>query len=161
MTREDELPDVAKNVIDTNRYMVLGTADPTGLPWVSPVYFAHDGYRDFYWVSSPTTRHSRNVAVRTDVSIAVFDSSVAVGSARAVYMTATASEVPEAEIEAGAQVFNTPKEPRAFVGPEDMRGDGPFRLYCATAQEQSVLVRGSDPDLGRGFDSRYPVTLTD
>ncbi|MFD1049624.1 pyridoxamine 5'-phosphate oxidase family protein, partial [Kibdelosporangium lantanae] len=26
-----------------NNYMVLGTADPTGTPWVTPVFFVADG----------------------------------------------------------------------------------------------------------------------
>ncbi|MFL6008223.1 MAG: pyridoxamine 5'-phosphate oxidase family protein [Rubrobacteraceae bacterium] len=31
--------------------MTLGTADENGRPWVSPVYYALEGYVDFYWVS--------------------------------------------------------------------------------------------------------------
>jgi len=29
-------------MIDANLYLVLATADGTGRPWRSPVYFAHD-----------------------------------------------------------------------------------------------------------------------
>jgi hypothetical protein len=29
--------------------MTLGTADDTGLPWVSPVYYAVLGYSGFVW----------------------------------------------------------------------------------------------------------------
>jgi predicted pyridoxine 5'-phosphate oxidase superfamily flavin-nucleotide-binding protein len=39
MTRE-RLDDLARNVIDSNRYMALGTADADGHPRVSPVWFA-------------------------------------------------------------------------------------------------------------------------
>ena len=35
-------------VIDSNSYMTLGTADESGRPWVSPVWFAHSGYREFW-----------------------------------------------------------------------------------------------------------------
>ena len=73
---------VDRAIIDANLYMVLGTADETGAPWVSPVYFAPDGYRDFLWVSSPGARHSMNIAVRPGVSIVVFDSSVPIGHPR-------------------------------------------------------------------------------
>jgi nitroimidazol reductase NimA-like FMN-containing flavoprotein (pyridoxamine 5'-phosphate oxidase superfamily) len=68
--------------------MVLGTADEAGVPWVTPVWYAQSGYRRFIWVSSPDRRHSRNVKARPDVSIVIFDSQVAVGSALAVHMSA-------------------------------------------------------------------------
>jgi len=55
---------LAWTIIDGNSYMVLGTADAGGSAWVSPVWFATDDGRDFYWVSSPRARHSRNLAVR-------------------------------------------------------------------------------------------------
>jgi hypothetical protein len=48
-----ELADVPRSVIDANSYMALGTADEAGSPWVSPVWFASEDYRNFHWVSSP------------------------------------------------------------------------------------------------------------
>jgi hypothetical protein len=44
--------------------MILGTAEQDGTPWVSPVWFAADAYRECLWISSPGARHSRNIAVR-------------------------------------------------------------------------------------------------
>ena len=36
------------------------------------LYFAHLGFTEFYWVSSPDAAHSRNIAVRPDgLSLAV------------------------------------------------------------------------------------------
>ena len=34
----EDLDRIARAIIDGNRYMVLGTADQSGRPWVSPVY---------------------------------------------------------------------------------------------------------------------------
>jgi nitroimidazol reductase NimA-like FMN-containing flavoprotein (pyridoxamine 5'-phosphate oxidase superfamily) len=65
--------------------MVLGTADEAGLPWVTPVWFAPNGYREFLWVSDPERRHSWNLAVRPQVSIVIFDSTVPIGTGQAVY----------------------------------------------------------------------------
>ena len=31
---------MARAIIESNRYMVLGTADEDGVPWVTPVWFA-------------------------------------------------------------------------------------------------------------------------
>jgi len=55
---------IARAIVDANVYMTLGTADAEGRPWVSPVFFAASGYRDYYWISSPDARHSRNLAGR-------------------------------------------------------------------------------------------------
>jgi hypothetical protein len=37
------------DIIEASRYLVLATADATGRPWSSPVYFAHIGLREFFW----------------------------------------------------------------------------------------------------------------
>lgn len=42
----------ARAIIDANLYLILGTADPDGRPWTSPVYFAPSGDREFYWLSA-------------------------------------------------------------------------------------------------------------
>jgi general stress protein 26 len=59
---QDELGNHARSVIDSNRYMALGTADEAGHPWVSPVWFASEDYRDFHWVSSPDSKHRATVS---------------------------------------------------------------------------------------------------
>jgi len=83
-----ELGAAARAIIDSNFYMTLGTADEEGRPWVSPVYYAAEGYAKFYWVSSPEATHSRNLAVRPEVSIVIFDSRTPVGSGQGVYPVA-------------------------------------------------------------------------
>ena len=85
MNEGEELASRARAVIDANKYIVLGTADPDGHPWVTPVYFTPDGYSDFYWTSSPDAKHSGNLANRPELSIVIFDSQVPIGGATAVY----------------------------------------------------------------------------
>ena len=84
---------VAREIIDANRYMTLATADAGGRPWASPVWYAHQGYTDLYWVSRPEARHSRNLAVRPEVGIVIFDSTVPEGDGQAVYVEALAEEL--------------------------------------------------------------------
>ena len=71
-----DFSDMAREIIQSNRYMVLATADEDGVPWATPVWFAQSDYRRFIWVSSPDRRHSRNVSARPEVSIVIFDSHV-------------------------------------------------------------------------------------
>ncbi len=97
---------MARAIIDANRYLSLGTADASGQPWVSPVYYTPRDYREFLWVSSPEARHSRNIALRPGVAIAIYDSTVAIGQGQAVYMDAEAQAVPDDEIEAAASAYS-------------------------------------------------------
>ncbi len=60
--QDTRLRDMARRVLDQNRYMVLGTSEADHRPRVSPVFFTHDRYRTLYWVSSPDAQHSRNLA---------------------------------------------------------------------------------------------------
>jgi hypothetical protein len=156
-----ELADVARSVIDANRYMALGTADEAGNPWVSPVWFASEDYRSFHWVSSPDAKHSRNLAARAEVAIAIFDSSVPVGGAQAVYMKGVAKELTGAELEQGLEVFDrlSRRDIGYGFGLDDVQGPARFRLYRATASEHWVLIRGRDPDRGSGVDRSERVSL--
>ena len=69
-----------RDIIEGNRYLVLATADAAGWPWSSPVYFAHIGFSEFFWISSPDVTHSRNIAVRPEVGIVVFDSQMPINA---------------------------------------------------------------------------------
>jgi uncharacterized protein YhbP (UPF0306 family) len=139
-------------IVDANLYMVLGTADQAGQPWVSPVYYAHASYREFFWVSSPEARHSRNLGARREVSIVIFDSSVPIGTGQGVYMSALARELVGDERSDGIEVFS--RRSLAHGGDawtlEHVEPPAPLRLYRATAREHFLLERG---------DRRLPVTL--
>jgi nitroimidazol reductase NimA-like FMN-containing flavoprotein (pyridoxamine 5'-phosphate oxidase superfamily) len=133
--------DAVAAVFAGNRYMTLGTADAEGQPWVSPVWFAREGYDALFWVSSPETRHSRNLAVRPQVSIVVFDSQVPVGSAVAVYMQAVAAEVTGAYLEHGMEVFAR-EDAAQGLRPwtlADVTAPARHRLYRAAVTEHWVL----------------------
>jgi Pyridoxamine 5'-phosphate oxidase len=156
-----ELADGVRSVVDANRYMVLGTADEAGYPWVTPVWFASEDYRSFHWVSSPDAKHSRHLAGRPEVAIAIFDSSVPVGGAQAVYMKGEAEELTGAALEQGLEVFDRVSRQdhgRGF-GLDDVQGSALFRLYRATVSEHWVLIPGRDPDRGSGVDRSERVSL--
>ena len=139
----------ARGIVDASLYMVLATADAEGRPWSTPVYFAHVGCREFFWVSSPEAVHSRNIAVRPEVGVAVFDSSVEIGTGQGVYMSARAAEVvDDPEAERALEVFS-----RRSLGHggrvwtlDDVRGDSGMRLYRAVAEAHSMLAKDGRPD---------------
>jgi nitroimidazol reductase NimA-like FMN-containing flavoprotein (pyridoxamine 5'-phosphate oxidase superfamily) len=145
-----DLDAVARAILDANHYMTLGTADADGRPWVSPVFFAAaDGWRELYWMSSPEATHSRNLAVRPQLSIVVFDSRAPVGTGQAVYMAGTAAELSGPDLERGLQVYPGEAGLRAgarAVAREDVLAPSPYRLYRATVTRHWVLDPAASPD---------------
>jgi nitroimidazol reductase NimA-like FMN-containing flavoprotein (pyridoxamine 5'-phosphate oxidase superfamily) len=156
----DELTQTARDVIDSNRYLVLGTLDEDGRPRVSPVYYDHVDYREFYWVSSPNAHHSHNVGAGSEVSFVIFNSTLLPTQGnQAVYVDATAAPVPEAELEEHcARAFATigPGIRHQFT-PEELSGDGDLRLYLARATRHQVHVRGREHP--SGIDARVTVEI--
>jgi hypothetical protein len=154
MDRTAELSALAKEVVDANLYMTLGTVDEAGTPWVTPVYFVAAAYREFYWASKTDTAHSRNLAARPQLSIVIFDSTVQVYQGRAVYLKAVGGELSGAELVTGIDVYNGPSASRGVppLEREDVTGEAPYRLYRATVSEHYTL----DP---AGHDLRVPVTV--
>ena len=142
---EDDPAALARSIIEANRYMTLGTADEGGQPWVSPVWFAHSGYRDFFWVSSPDAQHSRNIEARPEVNIVIFDSQVPPSRAKAVYVSALADEVSDDELEAGIRVFSRKSESGGLpaYSRADVREPARLRLYRAVAAQHFALGEGS------------------
>jgi nitroimidazol reductase NimA-like FMN-containing flavoprotein (pyridoxamine 5'-phosphate oxidase superfamily) len=159
MTDASSLPDpgqspadAARSIIESNAYMTLATADASGLPWATPVWFAHaavDG-DEFIWISRPGARHSQNIAARPEVAIAIYDSTVPEGEAAAVYVEAVAAEVADDERAAALAVFNERSEARGLRPWQgsDVTGFAPHRLYRATATAEFVLGES---------DERVPV----
>jgi nitroimidazol reductase NimA-like FMN-containing flavoprotein (pyridoxamine 5'-phosphate oxidase superfamily) len=137
--------DIARAILDAGIYVVLATADADGVPWASPVWFAKEDYRELYWVSYPDARHSQNIAVRPQVAMVVFDSTVPPGTGQAVYMTATAEQVTDpAAIERGLGVFSreSVRQGGDEWGLDQITGEARLRLYRASVQDYSIL----DPD---------------
>jgi nitroimidazol reductase NimA-like FMN-containing flavoprotein (pyridoxamine 5'-phosphate oxidase superfamily) len=146
----------AREIIDRSLYMVLGTADEAGSPWVSPVYFAVSDYTDFYWVSLPDAQHSQNLEARPEVSIVVFDSGVPIGTGQAVYMAARAEELTGAELERAIEVFSRRGQEHGGRpwSVADVQPPAPHRLYRASATRYWMLDKDAKPG-----DRRTQVSL--
>jgi len=130
----------AHAIISANAYMTLGTADAGGLPWVTPVWFAPEGDRRFYWVSDPGARHSRNLADRPELSIAIFDSHAPISTGQGVYMAAVADLPSGDELEHGIRIFSrraVEQGGRAWTV-ADVSPGARLRLYRATATERWI-----------------------
>jgi hypothetical protein len=160
MSNHPDLDAMARNVIDANHYMTLATSERDSRPRVSPVYYTPARYTDFYWVSSPDARHSRNIADRPEIEIVIFDSSVPVGETAAVYIGAHARAIETDELETLLpEAFRTTAGARAFARVE-LQGRAPLRLYVAHATSCEVHVPGRHPLNEGGIDVRMPADPT-
>ena len=161
MTQRD-LRSHALSLLEANKYLTLGTVDPDGQPWTTPVYFASAGLRQYYWISETGARHSRNLAERAQISLVVFDSTVAPYHGRALYAVATARELSGADLDAGLAVYPGPDSRGATpVTRDDVLGSSSYRLYQATAAHLWILCprepRQPCPLHGLATDHRVSV----
>jgi hypothetical protein len=132
--------------------MTVATADADGRPWASPVWFARASATEFLWVSHPDARHSRNLASRSEMSIVIFDSTVPLGKAEAVYLEASGEELSDRALKAGIEIY-AQRSAQAGASEwtlEDVTPPARSRLYRATASAAYVLGR---------TDERIPVRL--
>jgi nitroimidazol reductase NimA-like FMN-containing flavoprotein (pyridoxamine 5'-phosphate oxidase superfamily) len=141
MNEEHDSAATAREIIDAALYMVLATADPSGQPWASPVYFAPSGYREFFWVSAPEATHSRNLIERREVGIVIFDSTAPINTGQGVYISGVARELPAHETAEGIEIFS--RRGLSHGGDEwtveEVREPARHRLYQATAEALYVL----------------------
>ena len=133
--------EAARAIVDANSYMTLATADADGAPWASPVWFAHDEYETFLWMSQPDARHSRNITARREIAIVIFDSTVTPNQRNAVYVEAAAAIVPDGELADAVAVYAARSVARGLetLAREEVSGEAPWRLYRARASTVYVL----------------------
>ena len=157
-TAAPHLDQQARDVLDSVRYVVLGTADEDGRTRTSPVYFTPHRYEHLYWVSYADTHHSLNLARDSRLSGVVFDSTRPPGKGSAVYVTGTAREIPADEVaEHLPKAFDPEGRGGRRFSPDELGGDDQLRLWVLHVEEWEVHVPAGHPTLGTGRDRRVPV----
>jgi nitroimidazol reductase NimA-like FMN-containing flavoprotein (pyridoxamine 5'-phosphate oxidase superfamily) len=144
----------AREIVDSNSYLTLATAGADGVPWASPVWFAHDDYTAYFWMSQPTARHSQNIAQRPAIGIVIFDSNVSPRDRNAVFIEAVAEQVPDTELERVVAIYSARSVARGLepLSVDEVAGRASFRLYRAFAAVHFVLEDE--------HDRRIEVTLS-
>jgi len=159
----EDIDAYARDLIDANLYVTLGTADADGTPWVSPVYFATADHAAFYWMSAIDAEHSRNIAQRPQISMVIFDSQVPPYHGRAAYLTATATELAGDDLVRALDIYpGSPSRDATGVDLADVTPPSQYRMYRADVTEASVLCprEPRQPCHLHGLmgDHRTPVT---
>ena len=156
-TAAPDLRAMAREVLDEQRYIVLGTIDADGRPRVSPVYFTPHRHTDLYWVSHPGTHHSANLAARRPGDRRGLRLDVGARTRRAVYVDGRAREIPADELDAHCPVaFDPARGGRAFA-PAELTGTADLRLWVLHVESWEVHIPAGHPTLGTGRDRRVPI----
>ncbi len=152
----------ARRLIEDTPYLTLATADASGQPWSSPVYFAYDEAFTLYWVSFSETVHSANIRIRPQVGISILGQPPD-HEGDGVYFDALAAELHEvAEVERAIQVRRTRPQDRKFAvtSPGDVLGDAAWRMYQAVPVAVYLYRDAAEIIHGQHVDVRVKVTLT-
>jgi len=151
----------AKSIITANLYMTIASADESGKPWSSPVFFACDDNYNLYWVSYTEATHSKNIRSRKEVDIVIFDSTAEEGEGDGVYFDAEAFEVADLdEIKHGMDYLGQKVQLDEYKvkSTDEVTGSAPWRIYVARPKKISTLS-GTTVN-GQCVDRRVEVNLT-
>lgn len=143
----------ARSILETTSYVVLATADASGRPWATPVWFAADGLDRLYWLSWPGSRHSVLIERRPEIALTVFDSTVVPNTGTAFYATAQARRCADEQVDDGLRIVNRRSlaEGVGEFARSRVTGESRLRLYVAEVTEAWVLDQDAE------VDQRAPV----
>lgn len=143
----------ARSILAATSYVVLATADDTGHPWATPVWFAADAVDRLYWLSWPGARHSVLIERRPEIALTVFDSTVLPHTGTAFYASARARQCADEDVDEALRIYNRRSIAEGFgeFTRQQVSGESRLRPYVAEIIEAWVL----DPDAE--VDQRAPV----
>jgi nitroimidazol reductase NimA-like FMN-containing flavoprotein (pyridoxamine 5'-phosphate oxidase superfamily) len=133
MTQEQRV----RNLLDRNDHMTIATADASGVPWVSPVFYVPNRDGALYWVSDRSARHSVNIRTTSVVAIVIYQTN----PVDAIYLTARAVELNNvSDIEQAMRVLKRKAQPDRWVVRQvaDVICDSPWRIYRAAVDRVEV-----------------------
>ncbi|MBM3210164.1 pyridoxamine 5'-phosphate oxidase family protein [Candidatus Saccharibacteria bacterium] len=94
---------VFDEILDGVRVGSLATVQQDGRPWNTPLHLAFDE-ENVYWLSSPETVHSKNIAERPQISIVIWSPDKSSGL-KGIYIQSTAQALAGEAAEAGRAVY--------------------------------------------------------
>jgi nitroimidazol reductase NimA-like FMN-containing flavoprotein (pyridoxamine 5'-phosphate oxidase superfamily) len=155
---QEALTQRAVRLLDTVRYVVIGTTTADGAPWSTPVLFARQG-RSFFWSSRLDAQHSANIRQHGAIFLVAFDATTEDASGHAVYVSACASELTQRdEVETGVQVINARRD-HPLPGAAAFLEPALQRIYRATARMVWTNVVHDADDVP--WDERIEIALPD
>ena len=97
--------DDVRALLERENTLVLATTADDGTPIATPLFYYPDGEGNLYWLSSPDSRHSRNLSARPRVAAAVFA------------QVSHWKEIRGVQMEGAAETVTDPAARAAMLGP--------------------------------------------
>ena len=110
----ENLNKLAKDIIEQNQYLALGTADNKDT-WVSPVCYAFDKDWNFYFASIPNSKHCKNLSKNNKLSLAIYDSRQNWGEGVSLQIEGVAEKVNLTEISKITAIYFGRKYPYGSI----------------------------------------------
>ncbi len=148
----------AKAILGKVSYAAIASVSESGEPWNAPVFIAFDDSYHFYWASSRSSHHSKNICTCPNVFLVIYDSTAEAGTGEGVYIRAIAEELIDSDEIAAAYQLLCDRHQAPFWKLEEMEGESPIHLYRAMPQQ--VWINAGEKVNGVYVDVRVEVSLT-
>jgi hypothetical protein len=149
----------AKKEINNRLYLTLATVDNNSDPWNAPVYSAFDEKYTFYWMSSLTSQHSKNIRLNSKTFAVMYDSTVLEGTGFGVYLRGNSYELNSIDIEEiihGIRVLGTRIHATDFPKASDYLSPFHRRVYKFIPEQ--AWVNTIVTIQGKKLDQRLEIT---
>src|SRR3989338_11328108 len=103
---QEELTQIAREIINNNVYLTLGTTDGK-IPWTAPLFYAVSDDYTFYFISQMDSLHTQHVLQNPQISFAIFDSHQKEGTGNGVQGSGKAFLLQEAELDEAFKWYHT------------------------------------------------------
>lgn len=136
--KQNQLNNLAKDIIRKNIYLTLGTSDGKE-PWTAPLFYAANEKNEFYFISKMGSTHIKHILKNPKISFAIFDSHQKEGMGNGIQGKGIVVKLPENEIKQALKFYKT-----TFIETkkESFTGKAPYRLFKIIPQKLYIL----DPD---------------
>jgi uncharacterized protein YhbP (UPF0306 family) len=145
-----DLKQQIKNYLKDKRVMQLATSSDNQ-PWVCSIHFYMDAEFNFYWISSTSRRHSKDVVTNKNVSATILihedttDEPYVVGISTEGKAKLVDRDELKVVVEKFAQKFNKPTN---FV-PDNLNGRTTYKFYCFKPTKLVLFDNKTYPDKPR------------
>ncbi|MDB5161617.1 MAG: pyridoxamine 5-phosphate oxidase-like protein FMN-binding protein [Candidatus Saccharibacteria bacterium] len=129
--KDEELQQIAE-IIQTVRYPAVATVSEEGIPWNTPFERTYDQDLNFYLFSDKENQHSHNIRANSKVLLVIYNSTVAKGGEKGVYIEGLASEVNDPE--EVVRVRRVKKGPDYNPPADEFTGEANRRMYKIVPQ---------------------------
>lgn len=125
---------MAKEILKSNKFLTLATADKTGRVWSTPLSYSMDEECNFYFTTALDSRHVDNIKINPYVSFAIFDSTRRVSDIDGLQIRGIVGEVekdvlPEIVKNYYLQVFPDIEERKLWESPYENFTKDEFPVY--------------------------------